>query len=132
MTYRNQDSIEMFERMTGMGDYYASGRPIRVDADVIISDICSKLPVTREDVILDVGCGTGVVTLPLSKRCKAIHALDAGEKVIEQARLRAQQENVTNVTYHVGGALSLPFENNFFDHVLMYAVIHYLENEEQV
>lgn len=132
MTYRNQDSIEMFDRMTAMGHYYASARPVQVDPAVIISDVCSKLPISRDDVILDLGCGTGVVTIPLSKLCKFIHAVDAGQKVIEQARLKCREEKITNVTHYVGGALSLPFENNFFDHVLMYAVIHYLENEDQV
>ncbi|MBI3601358.1 MAG: methyltransferase domain-containing protein [Candidatus Omnitrophica bacterium] len=130
--YSNQDSIDMFNQMVTMGSYYGSGRPVPVAPEVIIEDICSKIPLLKSDVLLDVGCGTGVVTIPLSKRCKSIYALDAAEKVLEMAKQRCRQENVTNVAYYQGSALHLPFEDNSFDHVLMYAVIHYLENEQQV
>ena len=71
-------------------------------------------------------------TLPLSKHCAFVHALDAGEKVIETAKKRSAQENIKNVAYYVGNALDLPFKRDSFDHVLMYSVIHYLESEAQV
>lgn len=130
--YSNQEAIELFNQMTAMGAYYDSGRPIAVDPDIIIKDVLSKLKVSREDIILDVGCGTGVVTFPLARHCAFVHALDAGAKVIEKARERAKQENIKNIAYYQGSALALPFERDSFDHVLMYAVIHYLENEAQV
>ena len=130
--YSNRDSIEMFNQMVAMGHYYASGRPVAVDPAIIVEDVCSKLPMTKTDVVLDVGCGTGVVTIPLARRCRFIHALDAGEKVIETARAHCRQEAVQNIAYDVGGALYLPFGDDFFDYVLMYAVIHYLKDEKQV
>ncbi|MFA5059069.1 MAG: class I SAM-dependent methyltransferase [Candidatus Omnitrophota bacterium] len=130
--YDNRDAVEMFNQMVAMGAYYDSGRPVTVESKIIIDDICSKLPVTKNDVVLDVGCGTGVVTIPLSEHCKFIHALDAAQKVIEAAKERCRLEKINNIEYHLGSALQLPFEDNSFHHVLMYAVIHYLENEKQI
>jgi len=130
--YKNEDAVKLFDQMAAMGDYYSSARPVYVDPQVIVEDICSKIPLKIEDSLLDVGCGTGVVTLPLSRRCREIHAVDPGEKVLEKARARCQEERIRNVTYYQAKALSLPFPDVRFDHVLMYAVIHYLENWSQV
>jgi len=82
----NVDSVNVYNQMIEMGYYYDSGRPVRVDSNIIKEDILSKLPIKKEDVVLDVGCGTGWITIPLSKHCKFIHALDAGSKVIERPR----------------------------------------------
>ena len=128
----NQKAIDMYNQMAEMGSYYASGRPVPVDPNMIIEDVLSKIPVTKNDVVLDVGCGTGVITIPLSKHCQHIHALDSGAKVLEKARARCKEEHVANITYYLGSALDLPFEENSFNHVLMYGVIHLFENEEQV
>jgi len=127
----NQKYIDMYNQMTQMGFYYDSGRPVVIDPQIILDDVLSKLPVTKNDVILDVGCGTGTITIPLAKHCQFICALDAGAKVIEKAKLRCQQENVTNIAYYLGSALKLPFGQNSFDHVLMFGVIHAFENEEE-
>ena len=86
--YSNEQAIEMFEQMVAMGAYYSSGRPIYVEPRIIIDDICSKIPLSKDDIILDVGCGTGLLTIPFAKKCKHVYALDAGEKVIEKLNVR--------------------------------------------
>src|SRR5580698_11213295 len=106
--YTNKESIELFDQMVAMGPYYASARPVIVDPAIIIEDILTKLPISTNDVLLDVGCGTGIITIPLSKYCRAIHALDAGKQVLETARRRCQEERVTNVIHYLGSALQLP------------------------
>ena len=130
--YRNRSSIEMFDQMVAMGQYYASGRPVYVTPTIIVEDVLTKLPVGGNDIVLDVGCGTGIVTSVLAEHCRAIVALDAGAQVVEVAREAARAKGVGNVTYCRGNALALPFRENAFDHVLMYAVIHYLEDKAQV
>lgn len=130
--YRNRSSIEMFDQMLAMGQYYASGRPVYVKPTIIVEDVLTKLPVGRNDLVLDVGCGTGVVTSVLAEHCRAIVALDAGAQVVDAGREAARARGVRNVTYCLGSALDLPFQQDLFDHVLMYAVIHYLEDEAQV
>jgi len=122
----------VFEQMVKLGTYYSSGRPVVVDPEIIVNDICSKVPLTDASVILDVGCGTGVVTIPLSRRVRHIDALDAGQKVLEQLMKDCKALNIGNISFHHGTACDLHFADGTFDGVIMYAVIHYLENESQI
>lgn len=128
----NQDSVEMFNQMVALGSCYGSGRPVMLEPSIAVGDIRSKIPLTRNDILLDVGCGTGFLTIPIAKECKFVYALDAGRDVIEAARREAREQHIQNIVYYLGSALDLPFEANFFDHVLMYGVIHYMENNSQV
>lgn len=47
-----------------------------------------------EDV-LELGCGTGEIAIRLSKRNKAIYATDLSDDMLEVARLKAMNENVS-------------------------------------
>lgn len=130
--YSNKKAIEMFEQMIEMGDYFSSGRPVYVEPKIIIKDICSKIPLSRYDVVLDVGCGTGLLTIPLAQKCKYVYALDAGKKILETLEENCKKRGLSNVAFCEGLTTDLPFEDKFFDRVIMYAVIHYLENEKQI
>jgi len=122
----------MYEQMVEMGNYFSSGRPVYVDPKIIIKDICSKIPLSKNDIILDVGCGTGLLTIPIARRCKYVYALDAGREILEKARINCQEGKVRNIVFCEGLATDLPFKNKLFDRVIMYSVMHYLENMQQV
>jgi len=131
--YSNDKAIDMFNMMVDMNDdYYSSGRPARIDTDIIINDICLKIPLTSSDIFLDVGCGTGILTVPLSRRVKNIHALDAGDKVLKRLKINCKKEKVNNIKIHKGFVTKLPFKDKFFDKVIMYGVLHYLENDSEI
>lgn len=128
----SRKAIELFEQMVEMGDYYSSGRPVYVEPEIIINDICSKIPLSKKDVILDVGCGTGVVTTLLAQKCKYVHALDPGKKVIYCLKENCKRKDISNISFYRGVATYLPFKDQSFDNVIMYTVMHYLENNEQI
>ncbi len=44
-----------------------------------------KLPITENDTILDIGCGTGEIALALSKRAKHVIGVDNNMDVINHA-----------------------------------------------
>ncbi|MEJ2215883.1 MAG: methyltransferase domain-containing protein [Gemmatimonadota bacterium] len=67
--------------------------------------------------LLDVGCGPGSISIGLARAVAPGHVtgIDHDEKHIEAACRGAAAAGVTNVTFRVGDALSLPFENDSFD-----------------
>jgi ubiquinone/menaquinone biosynthesis C-methylase UbiE len=74
--------------------------------------------------ILDVGCGNGV-NLPLSKILPVeYHGLDYAEKSVETAR-----KNYPNVTFHIGDAFNMEFENDTFDMLILSNVLVLYKNE---
>lgn len=68
--------------------------------------------------LLDVGCGKGMVTLPLAERV-GIHGkvlgIDIAEQMIEQGRARADEKGLTNVSWMVADATNLLLPGRPFD-----------------
>lgn len=50
-----------------------------------------------EDTVLDVGCGEGSITIPLSKNVKKVIALDSSPKMLEYLEKRVEEQNINNV-----------------------------------
>jgi ubiquinone/menaquinone biosynthesis C-methylase UbiE len=69
--------------------------------------------------LLDVGCGPGTITLGLAQAVAPGHVtgIDHDAPHIEGARALAETRGITNVTFEVGDALLLPFEDGTFDAV---------------
>jgi ubiquinone/menaquinone biosynthesis C-methylase UbiE len=67
--------------------------------------------------LLDVGCGPGSITLGLAQGVAPGHVtgIDHDSLHIEAANALAAERGVTDVTFQVGNALSLPFEDATFD-----------------
>ncbi|OGH92794.1 MAG: hypothetical protein A2563_03950 [Candidatus Magasanikbacteria bacterium RIFOXYD1_FULL_40_23] len=87
--------------------------------------------------VLDVGAGTGRLSLPLVSRGAHVTALDVSPKMLDLIKKKQRRVSM-NVTRHdsveskittvVGDAESLPFENNTFDIVTAAFLIVHLKN----
>ena len=74
--------------------------------------------------LLDLGCGPGTITVGLAAAVSPgeVHGIDMEETQIALAQSASQAGNHTNATFQVGNALSLPFEDDYFDVVHAHAV----------
>ena len=72
--------------------------------------------------ILDLGCGTGRHTLLLLQAGFQVYGCDASEKALKIARAALPE-----VPFQQCDMTSLPYENQFFDGILCYAVIQHGE-----
>ncbi len=66
---------------------------------------------------LDVGCGTGLITIRLADRVHSVVGLDKSAEMIKLAEPRP------NITYITADALDVPFDNNSFDLVVSVTVM---------
>ncbi|MDC0513522.1 bifunctional 2-polyprenyl-6-hydroxyphenol methylase/3-demethylubiquinol 3-O-methyltransferase UbiG [Pelagibacteraceae bacterium] len=84
-----------------------------------------KLPL-KNLKILDIGCGGGLISEPMSRLGAKITAIDASNKNIEVAKLHAKKNNL-NINY-----LNIEPENlklkNEFDIILNLEVVEHVEN----
>lgn len=69
----------------------------RASKDNYTEQLISKMIISKEDTVLDVGCGEGSVTIPLSKEVKSITAIDATDKMLEILDEKIKSEGIENI-----------------------------------
>lgn len=61
-----------------------------------------------DDIVVDLGCGTGQLTLPLAARVRAVVGVDPEPDMLLGARAAAVELAVTNASWLVGGDADMP------------------------
>ena len=77
-----------------------------------------QLDLLSDKEILDFGGGTGLLALPLAKQAKSVTLVDISEKMLEQARLKAERQDIKNIQ----------FLEQEFDLIVVCRVLHHMPN----
>jgi SAM-dependent methyltransferase len=80
-------------------------------------EFLSRINVEPGARVLDVACGAGQTAIPLARAGAKVTGVDIATNLIEQARARAQAENL-DARFDEGDAEMLPYENGSFDIVI--------------
>jgi len=95
--------------------------------DFITFHLCSRI--TPGSLILDVGCGNGIISKAVAEKGFKVVAIDVSEKTIEAAR-RANAH--PDVDYKVMGAGVLGSEPGKYDGVICSEVLEHLHQPQQL
>ena len=77
--------------------------------------------------VLDVGCGTGRLSVALAERAHAkVWGVDATPEMLAEAKSRAPR----GVAFKEARAEALPFKDGWFERVVMWLVIHLVERPD--
>jgi ubiquinone/menaquinone biosynthesis C-methylase UbiE len=115
---------------TLISEYYDDTRvqPPNV-LEFCLSKIADLGQTSTGSMVLDVGCGTGIYTIPLAKKTHAVvFGLDSSKEMIRKARMK---EDGHTVEWQIGDAENLPFDNARFDCAIMTLVIHQIVNKKR-
>lgn len=95
----------------------------------VILGLVEKEP--KKDRGLELGCGTGLLTVELSKYCQEIIGLDFSEPMLQEARKKSSLG--AKMSFQAGDITKkLPFDNDFFDFVVASLVFNHIENIEPI
>lgn len=89
------------------------------------------MSISPSDLILDVGCGTGSLTLLIDSYLSPpgeVIGIDAAPKMIDLARSKASKVK-SNSKFFVGISEALDFEDNQFDRVVNSMFTHHIDHE---
>jgi len=116
--------------MTGWSDYYGG----QVTPDLYIRNLYGQreflqtIIETGAKKILEIGAGTGTMSIFLSQLGGTVTTLDNDPKVIEQARLVSGQFGGRNDIVE-GDAFHLPFPNDSFDLIFHQGLLEHFSDE---
>jgi SAM-dependent methyltransferase len=68
----------------------------------VVDELVRAFDLTGDDVVLDLGCGTGQLALPLAGRVRAVVGVDPEPDMLSRARRTAVEQGVTNAGWMVG------------------------------
>ncbi len=76
---------------------YRRGYPSEV-TDLLVRAFC----LTDQDVVIDVGCGTGQLTLPIARRVRTVLGVDPEPDMLQRGREAATEQGVGNAIWIMG------------------------------
>ena len=99
-------------------------------ANLVCQAVEKQIDLLSDKEILDFGGGTGLLTLPLSKQAKSVTLVDISEKMLEQARLKAEQQDIKNIQFLEQDLLKNPMEQEF-DLIVVSRVLHHMPDLDE-
>lgn len=84
------------------------------------------LKTSNQGKVLDAGCGLGALSIPMAKDNLGVVSLDSTYERVKFVKIRYQQEGIHNVEPVCASVLSLPFPEDYFDVVVVNAVLEWL------
>ena len=94
-------------------------------ANLVCQVVEKQLNLLSDKEILDFGGGTGLLALPLAKQAKSVTLVDISEKMLEQARLKAEQQEIKNIQFLEQDLLESPLKQEF-DFIVVSRVLHHM------
>jgi len=108
------------EMISKFGEYYFK----------VIKKIVEFAKPKSQDVVLDIGAGTGAVSFALAPRVKRVIAVDISEGMLQEARKKAEDSNIGNIDFVVGDFLN-PNVGEKVDIIVSNIALHHLTDEEK-
>jgi ubiquinone/menaquinone biosynthesis C-methylase UbiE len=101
-------------------------------AEYAIKRLVRLSNVSKKDIVLDVACGSGLVSCELAKVAHHIIGIDITPAMIEQANLLRQEKNLCNIKYEIGDVTHLPYGDASFSIVVTRYSFHHLVDPSSV
>ncbi|MEO2202941.1 class I SAM-dependent methyltransferase [Paenibacillus pabuli] len=74
-------------------------------------ELLELLPVKKTDNVLDLGAGTGYISLSIAERVNTVYALDNDKDVLEYLETQAKERGIANIQSVVGDFKKIPLDN---------------------
>ena len=99
-------------------------------ANLICQAVEKQIALLSDKEILDFGGGTGLLALPLAKQAKSVTLVDISEKMLEQARLKAEDQEIRNLQLLDQDLLANPLGQQF-DLIIVSRVLHHMPDLDE-
>jgi len=86
----------------------------------------------KDKKVLEIGCGLGSHASLIAKKCKTYTGIDLTEYAVKFTKKRFSLMNIKNGKIILADAENLPFQDQSFDYVWSWGVIHHSNNTKKI
>ena len=87
--------------------------------------------IKKSSRVLDIGCGTGIVTFPMAEAAKEIVAVDTSKDMMEKALEKQKERGADNIHFIWGDMYADALDGEQFDLVTAFNVLLYIEDRKR-
>lgn len=80
--------------------------------------------------VLDIGCGTGIISLGIAPYVDKVVATDISPQMVSVAKNKAESSSITNVDFQVYDGYAVPYDDESFDVVLLFNTLHVVKEPD--
>lgn len=95
-----------------------------VDRALGVANHLRHAEIGPDDVVLDLGCGSGIDTILAARRAAFVIGLDFVPAMLERTRVHAAEAGLVNVETLAGELEAIPLESESVDHVISNGVVN--------
>lgn len=111
--------------------HYAEHR--RGVSSTFVRLVVSRLGLTANDRVLDLGCGPGALSCLLAPHVATVVAADPEPEMVDEGRRRCAETNVSNVSFAIAGSDDLSYlDGDRFRAVVIGQVVHWTRQRREV
>ena len=115
----------------GTAWYYARYRAGYPNA--VFDMIKDKFNLSKNDRVLDLGCGTGQIAIPLSEYVKEVAAMDTEPEMLAEGKMLAEKSGASNISWIEGGSenlVDMKYELGKFRLAVVATAFHWMNREK--
>ncbi len=94
------------------------------------ADVVKKFSLNGKDNLLDLGCGTGELAIPLSSYFKKVVAMDPEPEMLKQGKLQAKRVKAKNIKWMRGDSDTLSPKIGKFKLVVIGRAFHWMDRNK--
>jgi len=92
----------------------------------------SFLDLQPNNIVADLGCGSGVFTIPISKKVKKIYGIDIEPKMIQVLDQKIFQKKIKNISTLLSNGIIIPLETASVDLLITVNTLHEFNDRNKV
>jgi ubiquinone/menaquinone biosynthesis C-methylase UbiE len=95
-------------------------------------EILGATKLNRNYVAADLGCGSGFLTIPLSRKVKKVYGIDMQKKMLNYLQQKINNQRIENIMPLLSKKNEIPLENESLDLLISANTLHEFSEKEQM
>ena len=91
-----------------------------------VEEFMKSTGLTYDRTVLEIGTGTGELALEIARYCTKVFAADVSPTMLQFARQKARDRDVSNIEFHDGGFLTYTHAGEPLDVIVSQLALHHL------